>query len=383
MRLLPPFPRHFWDFEIDGVPGENALVVARPDLEGLFILNNSARFIWTSLQKSRSKESLVKEFASHFGISPSRAADDIDVTLDAWSKGLLSPARATEFVAQPPRPPVATDSLFAYNYVFGEKCFRLLVNDAEFAEEIRPRLSHLRADCTLPDITLHVIRHKGQYWVFRGEASIRGGAEVTFARTILLEEMARLSRPGTEWLTILHASVCGTDGSCIIMPAATNSGKSTLAAALMHSGLHVFSDDSAAIDRQSLQVISVPFALMLREGSWSALEPYFPELSSAPSLERNGATVRFVAPSSASCQVRTATPRCLLFIQFQPGASVRLQPISVFECLLGLQRSVFWVPHDQASIGAFLSWVQSIPAYEIIYSSLDDAVPMIRSLLAS
>ena len=214
MRLLPHLPVATWDFEINAVPGqsgggESGLVVSRPDFPSLFILNHTARFIWSHLQLGGPKQLLVERFAEHFGISPGQAAADVDATLDVWSQGLLSPVRATEFVAPPLLPPPSSSS-FSCDYAFGAKRFRLLVHDPDFLEEIRPRLAHLAANRQSPDITFQVFRHEDLFWVFCGEAPIGAEPEVSVARTILLQEMARLARPDTDWLAILHAAACGT-----------------------------------------------------------------------------------------------------------------------------------------------------------------------------
>jgi hypothetical protein len=357
--------------------GEYGLVVSRPDFPNLFILNNTARFIWTRLQLGGSEQALVEHFANCFGIPLSQASSDVALTIDGWSQGLLSPARATQFVAPPPLPPSSPPS-FLCDYVLGSKRFRLLIHDFDFIEEIRPRLAHLAVARQSPDITFHVFRQEDLFWVFCGEASIGAEPEVSVARTILLQEMARLARPNTEWLAILHAAACGTADRCIIVPAATNSGKSTLTAGLMHSGLHIFSDDSAAIDRQTRRVVPLPFALMLREGSWPVLAPYFPELDSAPTLFRNGDRVRFLQPHSPPAPVPAQS---LVFVQYQPGAPARLKPLNTFESLLSLQKSGFWVPHNRECIGEFVTWVQSLPAYELAYSSLADAISLVHSLL--
>ena len=380
MRLLQPPPEFFWNFEITGVPSDQStMVVSRPDIHGLFVLNPAARSIWTSLQRGGTRESIIADLTSQFGISPSRAAADVEATLESWSQSLLSPVQETESPAQPTLPPSIKDS-FTCDYAIGEKHFRLLVDDPEFVEEIVPRLAHLNADPKPPDVTFRVSRHQNQFQVFSGRSCIGVEPEVGVARTILLQEMARLSRPETDWLAILHAGVCGTSTDCVIMPAATNSGKSTLAAALMHSGLHLYSDDSAALDRRTMHVVSLPFALMLREGSWPTLAPYFPELASAPALERNGDNVRFLAPS-LSHSVQTATPKCLLFPEFSPGAPTEIHSLTPFETLLGLQKSGFWVPHNRQSIRTFLSWVQSLPAYQMTYSDLTEAVPAVHGLI--
>jgi hypothetical protein len=386
MRLLPPPLVATWDFEINPVPGKSdegelGLVVARPDCPSLFILNHTARFIWRNLQTCGSFDFLVERYATEFGTPHSQAAADISLTLDSWSQGLLSPVRATQHVAPPLVPPASTCS-FRSDYNLGLKHFRLVVHDLDFVEEICPRLAHLAASQRTPDITFQVFRHQGLIWVFCGEASIGAELEASVARTILLQEMARLARPDTDWLAILHAAACGTSRRSIILPAATNSGKSTLTAALMHSGLYVLSDDSAAIDRQTEKIVSLPFALMLREGSWPVLSPYFPELDWAPTFYRNGDSVRFLCPRSDP-GVTALAPQCLLFAHYEPGVPVLVQTLTTFEALLGLQKSGFWVPHDRESIAQFLSWLQSIPAYSLTYSQLSDAIPHVSSLLAS
>lgn len=386
MRLLPPVPVATWDFEINAVPGQSGegaqgLVVSRSDFPGLFILNYTARFIWSNLQEGGPEQLLVKRFAARFDIPLDQSASAVALTLDVWSRDLLSPARATQYVAPPPVPPASTSS-FASDYRIGLKHFRLVVHDLDFVEEICPRLAHLAANRRTPDITFQVFRYQGLIWVFCGEASIGAEPEVSVARTILLQEMARLARPDTNWLAILHAAACGTSRRAVILPAATNSGKSTLTAALMHSGLHVLSDDSAAIDRQTAQVVSLPFALMLREGSWPVLSPYFPEFHSAPTFYRNGDYVRFLRPHSDPV-INALAPQCLLFARYQPGFPVLIHTLTTFEALLALQESGFWVPHDRESISEFLSWLQSLPAYSLTYGQLSDAIPQVCSLISS
>lgn len=384
MKTLPPAPADVWEFEVECVsnPSESGLVVSRPDYPGLFFLNNTARFIWLSFQEGGPFSVLVERFASQFGIPTRRAEVDLAATLQIWAENLLAPPSNPSKLLTVPLSDSCSGCANIRNYHLGERQYRVEIEDLEFAEEVLPRLAHLTTQDVLPEITFRVFRDNGRIWIFCGETCVGAEPEVSVARTILLEEMARRSRPGTEWLAILHAAACGTSSECVIMPAATNSGKSTLAAALMQAGLQLFSDDSAAIDRQTGQVVRMPFALMLREGSWPVLEPYFPDLAAAPILERSGYNVRFVAPR-IDHSAWSAAPKCLLFVQFQPGAAVELHPLSEFERLLRLQKSGFWVPHTKANISAFLAWVQSIPAYEMTYSSLSDATWIVKGLLST
>jgi hypothetical protein len=382
MRLLPPLPASTWDFEIDPSPagsGESGLVVSRPDFPGLFILNSSARFIWAGLRLGGPQNLLAERFAKNFGIPFSQASSDLASTLDAWSHNLLAPSQATQSVASPPPLPSRSSFPFSCGYVLNSKHFLLLASDPDFSHEIQPRLAHLAASSPTPDFTFHVFRQDDLFWVFRGEASLCAEPLVSTARSILLEEIARLAY-GVNWLAILHAAACSNGRQCVILPAPTNSGKSTLTAALMHSGLQILSDDSAPLDRHSRQIFPLPFALMLRSGSWPLLDPFSPELSALPIHSRFGDPVRFLPPPAIHAQPVPA--KCLCFVQFQPGAPPRLQSLSPFESLCALQKSGFWVPHTRPSIAAFLAWYQSLPAYQLTFSDLYQAVPLVHSLLA-
>jgi hypothetical protein len=149
----------------------------------------------------------------------------------------------------------------------------------------------------------------------------------------------------------------------------------------MHSGMYVLSDDSAAIDRQTAQVVSLPFALMLREGSWPILSSYIPELHAAPTFYRNGDYVRFLPPHDHR-MIGAAPAQCLLFAHYQPGIPAQVRTLTTLEALLTLQQSGFWVPHDRESIAQFLCWLQSLPAHQLTYSNLSDAIPHVHRLLA-
>jgi len=370
--LSVPSSVEFWEFPI----GE-ALVLARPDVQGLFLLNSTSRLIWSALRLGVTVESLARQFTAEFDIPHSQAVRDIAATIDSWREDLLSTAPPTQ--SSVPYLPSTFSPCFVGNYRLGAKQFRLEVNDQDFADEIAPRLAHLHSDTASPGIHFQVLRVGGQLKLLTDGVLFGEELEANAARAVLLQEISRVAQPGAEWLAILHAGACGAGTDCVIMPAETNVGKTTLTAALMHSGLRFLSDDSAAIDRRTLQVAVMPFALMLREGSWPVLASRFPELAAVPILERSGYNVRFLAPPTNN--QLPAVPKCLLFIEFRPDAVTTLNPLTPFESLLRLQKTGFWVAHDRVSIASFLSWIQSIPSYRATYSDLSEATALVRGLL--
>jgi hypothetical protein len=180
----------------------------------------------------------------------------------------------------------------------------------------------------------------------------------------------------------LHAGACGTAEHCVIFPAETHSGKTTLAAACMHAALTFYADDSVLLQAESFAVPVMPFALMVREGSWPEVSARFPAFENAPVHNRYGQNVRFLHPICPPHDTK-AQPVAIVFSHWQAGASTSISSLDSFEALIRLKESGFWVAHDRAIIQSFLDWLQSLPIYKMIYSNLDEAVAFVRSLVST
>jgi hypothetical protein len=178
---------------------------------------------------------------------------------------------------------------------------------------------------------------------------------ITASRAVLLQELARLAIPNRDFRAILHAGAVGTPDACVILAGASLSGKSTLCHALMQEGLLCYSDDSACLT-PDFHVAGMPFALAMREGE------------------------RF-RPSNLNGYSPAAPPVALIFVNYQPGAAVALEPLSAFESFLKLQQSGFWVEHTEHSIGSFLRWLSDVPRYELTYSALPDGISTVTAFL--
>jgi hypothetical protein len=149
----------------------------------------------------------------------------------------------------------------------------------------------------------------------------------------------------------------------------------------MKAGLTLYSDDSVLLERDTLSVPAMPFALMVREGSWGALTPRFPELQDAPIVSRYGQRVRFLSPMGKKPDGHSGQVGAIVFAQFKPGATNEIKAIDPMQTLLRLQESGFWVAHDEQSIRDFLAWIQSTPSFAMSYSDVDQAGSIIRSLI--
>jgi hypothetical protein len=167
----------------------------------------------------------------------------------------------------------------------------------------------------------------------------------------------------------------------VVFPAGTQSGKTTLAAVLMKIGLTFYSDDSVLLERGTLSIPVMPFSLMVREGSWDVLYSRFPNLKSARTFSRLGQEVRFLPPTLKKQDVHCEHIAGIVFVRFDRHAANEIAAVSPVEALLRFQESGFWVAHDENSIRAFLSWVQSTASFVLNYSDVDAAASVIRGVI--
>jgi Coenzyme PQQ synthesis protein D (PqqD) len=353
-------------------------VLARPDVHSLFILNRTAAALWSYIESGCSYTEAASRFADEYCIPLAKAQQDLDATLDAWSHHLLRPVADS---------PVLSSNALALpavwhsteTYCINGRGIRVSVNGQELGEEISPRLESLQsADIGEPDLEFYVWSEGGRVHLWHSGELVSSEENPNAIRAILLQEMVRRTERGREWLGILHAGACGNDDHCVLLAGASYSGKTTLSAALMGSGLKLYCDDSAAIGKYNYAVSPMPFRMMVREGSWQVLAARFPELISSPAFERYGQQVRFLSPGPAQVATSATVARSLFFISYSPGEKISLRPILPIEALIRLRDSGFWVRHERAEISHFLGWLQGLPAFVLTYSDLDEAVKKIR-----
>ena len=357
------------------------LVLARPGVPGLFCLNGTARAIWEFLRAKPYPNEAAAALAGVFGIPREQADRDVQSLLRQWAAShLTGPLRS----AQPavfPSDLSLTKPAFVEFYALNGRTIQVAANNhQEFVSEIAPRLAHLRTASRAPDFIFQVITAGDSTAVTLDGVLLCVEETYPRARTILLQELARVCQPDREWLALLHAGACGLGSKCVIFPAASHSVKTTLAAAMAYSGFQLYSDDFAGLEKTKVSVPIMPFALAVREGSWQLLRDRFTKFDQLPSHVRNGEKVRYVPiPDDANHQ--TAHPVAVVFTRWVSNSPTSSSALTTLEALLQLKDAGLWVSPDRASIGTFLNWLHSIPKYSLVYGDLNDAIAFFRGLL--
>ncbi len=365
-----------WEF-----PVEECYVLARADFPGLYILNSSARILWDIAKGGVPYADLVRKFASRFDAPPDQVERDVEQVLTTWQSGLLSPPAKERFQFETDWevPAIPALDCFSRDYSVHHKNVRIALQTCELVEEIVPRLESLMPAHSAPDIHFRVIERANGFSIFRDRSCISQEASLGETRVRLLQEIV-LSCRERDCLAVFHAGACGSNSRCVIFPASTQAGKTTLAAVLMNKGWTFYADDSVLLERDTLSVPVMPFSLTVREGSWNLLFPRFPELQQAPVASRDGQRVRFLTPAGMNhdCSGQAAA---MVFVQFDPGGANQIRSLDILQTLLRLQETTFWVAHDEQSIRSLLDWLQATPCFSLCYSDVDQAAAIIGDLI--
>jgi hypothetical protein len=184
-----------------------------------------------------------------------------------------------------------------------------------------------------------------------------------------------------------HAGVVGDDRSCILLPAAAGSGKSSLTAALTHRGFNYFSDEVALVENGTFQVPPVPLAFCIKNTGWSLISRYFPQLLQVQAHERMDAKiVRYLDPHRAGVAVAqiSASVSHIVFPRYDGAASTELTPMPRAEALRRMMAECLALRErlTRENVEDLIDWISNIDCYKLVFSSLDEACDRIDHVVA-
>jgi hypothetical protein len=287
---------------------------------------------------------------------------------------------ADEEVRAPARPPA-----LAAVYQIGEIALKVVCHPEDIAAAFAP----LAAPARMPDDTavegcLALFRDRGAFVLMRDDRVIERLDTAPAARWALVRQLASTAGRGTS-LALLHAGAVATPAGCLLICGESGAGKSTLLAGLVHAGLAFVADDIVPLEENTGLIRPVPLAISVKQDSWHLVGGLFPELASAPTVRFGDRTMRYLWPAGAACATRaTRHPvAAALFPHYgddDPAGLRRLDPVRSL-ALLGEGGST--LPSADSRLAVFLAWWSGLPAYQLSYRRLEDAVREVAALAGS
>lgn len=365
-------------------PLEEGLVLMRPGINRLFVLNATASGIWTDYACGLPPVAIADRLAQRFAITAGQAARDVDAALADWGReGLLDPPFGgvhPEII--PNAAPFGLEaSAMECIYRLAGATFRIRYGEPALYQRLHPLLQHwVATDADSPQTTFEVRETGTDYeWRQDGRASLYCETldELIHQTLHWIVEYACRQIP---WLAIFHAAALGNGQSCIVLPGLGGSGKTTLAAALVRSGFEYLGDETIPL-RRDKHIVPLPGPLCLKSGSWPVLAGYYPTLDAWPIYHRWGQPVRYLLPPPTDLD-RSWPVRNLIFPRYVPGGATVLQPLTAIVALQYLMAADTLLPQPltPADVSAFIAWLSEVPAYTLTYDNLAEAVVAVRGL---
>lgn len=191
------------------------------------------------------------------------------------------------------------------------------------------------------------------------------------------DRLRKLVLTQSDYFLASHAAVLAKDDKCLMMPAVSYSGKSTLSAALLSADYQYFSDEMAIVDR-NYQARPVPLGIGLKHGSWEVLELYLPQLSKLDEQQRwDGIPLKYVPVDDSIYHGRDRKKVShLVFPTYKEGCSAELSALSTPQAVYQMFNAGFTMQgaFSKNQVIELLNWVQSIPVYKFVFSRLDEAI---------
>jgi hypothetical protein len=187
---------------------------------------------------------------------------------------------------------------------------------------------------------------------------------------------------------LFHAGALDAGGSGVLLPGTSGSGKSTLTAGLARAGLGYLTDELAALDLRSGQLLPYPKPITLKAGSFAVLPELDPDggRSSGPDRDAGrwaGEEWQVAVGADTGRRVGQAcAPRLVVVPRFAAGVPTRLTPLSNTEAFLSLAlHAVNLLQHGVAGSAALGRVVAQSACYALTMSDLDEACALVSGLV--
>jgi hypothetical protein len=262
--------------------------------------------------------------------------------------------------------------------------FRVEWDDARVGELVEDVLGWFRVneEAALPTYTL---QHSPRDGMLSGYLNGRRFHRATSLGGLVNRLLSRLNSEAirrTKSFLLLHAGAASWKGGGILLPAATESGKTTLVAGLIRAGFGYLSDEAAAIDPVSGWVHPYPKPLSMEPSSIEAIRDLANEL---PPEYGWGSRVQYqIRPSDMRPRsTGTACPvRYVVAPQYDRNHQTELHPISRAEAVIVLADNSFNLRRfGSRGVITLAGMVEGAECYRLRIGELDEAVRVMVDLV--
>lgn len=182
----------------------------------------------------------------------------------------------------------------------------------------------------------------------------------------------------------VHAAALACRGDTMMLVGGSGSGKSTLAACLSTHGYSLIGEDVVIVDPDAGTIGGLPFSFAAKEGSWSALRQYFPELADLPvRIRPDGRRVKYLKPRQTLSVAPISSLRSVVFPTYSATASTLIRRMNKTTALVGILKEALNPGHALTKFGfrALCIGLSCAAVMQLTYSDLGTALHHIQNEL--
>lgn len=329
----------------------------------------------------------VDELIPHYTLEEiAKKFPDVDTTLVQQIYDLISgkeTAIEVEYESDIEFGTYTKDDLIRKHYQVDEIVFAIHYPNDTFYKRLHPVFEYLYVDN--PDgkhmVSVDFSKSDDLWEVYWNNTPLEVAIYEEKLATFLQEKMMTSTYQSKRYLISLHAGAVEKNGNVIIMPAVSESGKTTLTATLLYHGFNLFSDEVTTLDYNGC-VHPLPFCMNIKEGSWKILSQMYPCLIDGEIYSRfDGQNIRFLPPVNMYIDQQKANH--IIFPKYIPNAQTTLTEIGAKDALSKIKEAGYQVQEnmDRDKFELILKYLVSLPKYTLVYSNLDEAIDIINILL--
>jgi hypothetical protein len=366
----------------------------------LYALNTLAVVIWIYLEEGLEQREIVTRLEEEHGLESGQAADYLRDILASWeSLGLLAghydsldpvPAgrRASPLVDAASRPDSGPPA-----HRFRCSCLDVNVDihcaSESIHEKVYPILAHFTVEASEDTADVIIELDEGDQGIdlyengepvnhVPGLDALGPAAKGLFLRGVVNRQ---------DYLVHVHAGVVGNGETCILLPAAAGSGKSTLTAGLVAAGYDYLSDESALLHLPDLCVRPLPLALCSKSTGWEVMviDALCPANASLTIHDRvDDKRVRYLTPSllGSVAEDRPYPVSHIIFPRYSATGGISLRPLPRSRALSLLFEDCLSMPHwlSPDSVASIVDWVRRVDCYELALDDLASGVAAVQQV---
>lgn len=391
---VPPLPPRLADVSLHFLGDGGVLFDAAS--QKVYAANTMATFIWCCLEEGEAPPGIAGRLQQTFGLSHPDAVGALDAALASWREiGLVD--RASPVAVAPPSErrgeivePIGSASAgMADEYRLLDLRIRLRCWPPRLRRRVVPALMPLAdrsggADLTV--VELDVALRDGRFVLAAGATVIDECVRWDGVVPMLKAQLNMLALRHSRDFAALHAAAVSRGERCVLLPAESGRGKSTLTAALAAAGFLVLGDDTVVLDRDALHARPMPFGICVKSGAWRLLASRFPALARRPTHRRpDGKIVRYLLPRDGGAWAPAALRQAVGWIVFpmrRDSGRAELRPVAKLDALSRLLGGFYPLGPglDARRVDRLVAWLDGTRCLELRYASLDDAVDRVKGL---